>query len=194
MKGGDDDYGGKNACDVELYDVAFWPYLGDKEFWSDYDEAKSLGDDVIDECGDGDDEDIDCYLDGCRWSLVYGFCGVTMVLIAANTVLQIIGVWSYILRALGASCGLALCCVNFAALITTAVLRWNTWGRLAALSTLPTKSTGGDFVISTDQGYPEVTSRPLSDERDYESDGGLIVGLLVVQTIFCCCNCLFMGY
>ena len=81
----------------------------------------------------------DCLEKGCRWSVIYQLNGVTMIIIAANILLLIGGVWNFHLRALGACCASALCCVNLAAIITTAIFRFNTFGRLAALSLLPTK-------------------------------------------------------
>ena len=76
---------------------------------------------------------------GCRWSTIYIFCGITMLLIACNAVLQLLGTWNYHARAVSSCCASLLTCLNIAAIVTTAVFRFNTVGKWAALSLTASK-------------------------------------------------------
>ena len=95
----------------------------------------------------------ECLQKGCRWSIIYQLNGGTMIIIAVNILLLVGGVWNFHLRAMGACCASALCCVNLAAIITTTIFRFNTFGKLAALSTLPTK-----YENKSGDTYPPVFS------------------------------------
>ena len=77
--------------------------------------------------------------DGCRWSTIYILCGLTMLLIAVNAVVQLVGTVNYYARAISSCCASCLTCLNIAAIITTAVFRFNTIGKWAALSLTPSK-------------------------------------------------------
>ena len=75
-------------------------------------------------------------------------------------------------------------CVNFAAIITTAVFRFNTMGRFAALSLCPSKyEKPFDYATRT-----QIRSG-LSDEHTYESDAHLIFLLWITQLFLCFLNC-----
>ena len=69
-----------NGCDANLYDIGFsYPREGHPftDMWTDLDEANDLIDEIIDDgCG------LDCVKQGCRWSIIYSLCGITMLLIA----------------------------------------------------------------------------------------------------------------
>ena len=71
---------------------------------------------------------------GCRWSVLYKFCGILLILIAFNNVFQALGAYNFKSRQIASCCSCCLCCVHLAAIITTGVFRFNTWGSLAALS------------------------------------------------------------
>ena len=126
----------------------------DANQWTDYDQAKEYLTQLTED-GCTLEDDSSCFYAGCRWSVIYNLNGVTMLLIAANTILLTVGVWSFHARALGACCSSALCCLNVACIITTAVFRFNTWGSLAALSTMNVK-----YDSSSDSGlvYPPTFS------------------------------------
>ena len=73
-----------------------------QSLWTDFAQAESYATDLVDLCGDNDNS---CYTDGNRWSIVYTLCGVTMILLAANSGLMILGAWSFHARGLAACCG-----------------------------------------------------------------------------------------
>ena len=74
---------------------------------------------------------------GSRFSVIYAFCGVTFALLGASNLCMIIGVWSLYARFAGMCLGCCFGCVNLAAIITTGVFRFNSMGKLAALSLTP---------------------------------------------------------
>jgi len=129
---------------------------------------------------------------------------------AGNAGLQLIGVWSYHLRALSACCGSCLNCVVFAAIITTGVFRFNNMGSLAALSLSPSKyedrafyydstSTYGLILIpSVDFGFSNISdlssTDPFGEVRQYQDDATAIVWLWTLMMMLCCFNCCTMGY
>lgn len=80
---------------------------------------------------------------GSKWSVVFEFNGVLYMLITFNAVLMIIGVYLIWLRLISICCNCLFGCINFAAIITTAVFRFRPMGRLCALSTGAVKAYGG---------------------------------------------------
>ena len=71
---------------------------------------------------------------GSRFSIIYSLCGFTFGLLALSNFCLILGAWSLYARIIGL-CGACWCgCANIAALVTTGVFRYNTMGKLAALS------------------------------------------------------------
>jgi len=86
--------------------------------------------------------------DGCRWSVIYALSSVTLLLIALNAVLMTLGAWNYFARAISGCLCCLLSMVNLAAIIVTATFRFNTVGKLAALSLTPSKFSGEPFSIS----------------------------------------------
>ena len=83
--------------------------------------------------------DKECRELGNRWSIIYEFCGFTLMLLAVNGIAQAIGAYSFHARAIAACCGCLLGCVNFAAIITTCVFRFNIMGRYSTLSLMPSQ-------------------------------------------------------
>ena len=112
-----------------------------------------------------------------------------MILLAANGIVQVVGTWNYYARVVGSFCGSLLGCVNLAAIITTAVFRFNNIGRLAALSETPSKYEG---ALHNNHGTM-ITSN-ISNEHTYESDADLIMWLFIAQIIFFCTNCCYLGW
>lgn len=148
-------------------------------YWSDYGEATSLVEDLKSECGT--DATSSCWTNGNRWTVVYALCGTTMLLLAANSGLMILGAWSLHARGLAACCGSLCCCLNLAAIITTGIFRYNTWGQLSALCLGPTKFDSGSITY-------------VNTDRTYSSDAAMITGLWICQMVFCCSNCCLGGY
>ena len=145
-------------------------------YGSNYSDAKDLVNDIDDACG----SDTDCFEDGNRFSIIYALCGTTMLLLAANSALMILGAWSFHARGLAGCCGSLCCCLNFAAIVTTGVFRYNNWGQLSALcENCPSK-------------YDDTNG--LNDDRTISGDAALITGLWICQMIFCCTNCCHTGY
>mmetsp|Transcript_8074 Transcript_8074/g.9289 ORF Transcript_8074/g.9289 Transcript_8074/m.9289 type:complete len:131 (-) Transcript_8074:71-463(-) len=94
---------------------------------------------------------------------------------------MVFGAWNLHARMIGLCCACLLGCVNFAALITTAVFRFNSMGQLASLSLAPTYYTGDS---STDPPY-------LSDKRSYSGDARMILAVWIMQLFACLCSCCF---
>ena len=112
---------------------------------------------------------------GCRWSIIYIFSGFTMIIIAANACLQIVGAFVYQARAISSCFVSVLTCLNIAAIVTTGVFRFNTIGRFAALSLTPSKYDDEPF----DRTTRTMIISALSDDRTYNSDGQLIFWLFI---------------
>ena len=113
--------------------------------WSD---AMSYWVDIQKDCAD----DLEtCEEHGNRFSVIYALSGVTMLLLAANSALMILGAWSFHARGLAGCCGSLCCCLNLASIITTGVFRFNHWGKLSMLC------EGASKYVSDEQ--------PLSDDR-----------------------------
>ena len=110
----------------ELYDV-MW-HLGTM---SDQEKANEYKKELENSC------DEDCRKLGNRWSIIYEFCGFTLMLLAVNGLAQAIGAYNFHARAIAACCGCLLGCVNFSAIITTCVFRFNIMGRYSTLSLMP---------------------------------------------------------
>jgi hypothetical protein len=70
---------------------------------------------------------------GNRFSKIYAFSGVTMILLALNSFCMLFGSCSYHVRGLTTICGALFSILNLAAIITTGVFRFNSWGKLSAL-------------------------------------------------------------
>ena len=75
-----------------------------------------------------------------------------MLLLAANSILMIIGAWNFHARALAGTCGSLCCCLNLASIITTGVFRFNSWGKLSMLCNGASK-------------FDDDADPPLSDDR-----------------------------
>lgn len=108
--------------------------------------------------------------------MVYAFCGITFIMIATANLCISIGAYNLQARMLGGCCGCCFGCINFAALITTAVFRFNTMGSIAALSKTPTKYVGEANELA-------------SDDTTYMTDASTILALWVVQMLACVCSC-----
>ena len=83
-------------------------------------------------------------------------------------------------RVCASVCASCLCLIHFAAIIVTPVYRFRDQGALCALSKTPTYWTS-------------KTDLP-KDDFTFAKDGSLIVGLWVVQLLFCMCCCLISTY
>ena len=130
--------------------------------------------------------DEECRKLGNRWSIIYEFCGFTLMLLAVNGIAQAIGAYNFHARAIAACCGCLLGCVNFAAIITTCVFRFNIMGRYSTLSLMPSQyDQPFDHSVKT----KTMIMSSLSDNHTYESDGHLIMLLWVGQLFLCCLNC-----
>ena len=144
-------------CDVNYYDNAPMTYLSNQllpqssfaqelgpehfqntpDYYSsdDLEDAKKYAKDIAENCGD----DTDCLKTGNRFSKIYAFSGVTMILLALNSIGMLFGSCSYHVRGLTTICGALFSILNFAAIITAGVFRFNSWGKLSALCQGPTR-------------------------------------------------------
>lgn len=168
--------------DLVFYDVAF--YNGR---FSDIDQAQEYAEELREDCSE------DCFKDGCRWSIIYKFCAMTLILIAFNGIFMTLGAWNIQTRAISGCCCCLLGIVNLAAMITTCIFRFNTMGKLAALSQQGSKYDGGPDNIDI-VGKKVMLVAFLSNEQTYEDDGTIIIILWVGQIILCLSHCCVMGY
>ncbi len=127
---------------------------------------------------------------GCRWSIIYTFAGITTLLIAINGIVMTFGAWNIFARTVSGCCCCLLSCVNLAAMIVTCIFRFNTMGKLAAISLGPTKYN--DQLVRYDRR--SNTIHGLSDKRTYSGDAEVILFLWIAQVSLCCSHCLVMGY
>ena len=142
---------------VENYDIQY--YNGS---FVDDAAAKALNDTLSASCDD------ECYKRGCQWSIVYALAGFTLVLLAANAILLVLGGWIYRARMLGLFCHNFLNVFLLASLITTHRYRYRDQGKLAALSTMPSRT------ISTTEYDPNWT---------YQNDADWIEKFWVLQLV-----------
>ena len=151
------------------------------KYYSDLASADEYYKEIVDECG-AYNADNECWNRGNRFSKIYALAGITMMLFACNSVLMLLGTWFVHARLCGGVCGCFCSCLNVASIITTAVFRFSSWGKLSTLCDGPSKFDNG--------------INPLSDDRTVSGDAALIIGLWVAQMIFCvtnCCHCLAAG-
>ena len=98
-------------------------------------DAEMYYNDIKDNCGN----DTDCLNAGNRFSIIYALSGVSMILLAFNSIGMLFGSCSYHVRGLTTICGALFSILNFAAIITAGVFRFNSWGKLSALCQGPTR-------------------------------------------------------
>ena len=115
---------------------------------------------LLTQCVDPKDTwDLDCYHKGTRWSVVYPLCGYTMAIFIAQGVFFTVGVWFFPTRLIGIFLQPALCCLNLGVVITAAVFRFNSMGKLASISLAPSH-------------FEVIDGKPtLTDKRIYSDDG-----------------------
>ena len=113
--------------------------------WAD---AESYWVDIEQDCGD---DLTDCIEHGNRFSVIYALAGTTMLLLAANSALMVLGAWSFHARGLAGCCGSLCCCLNLASIITTGVFRFNHWGKLSMLCEGGSKYVSDDELLSDDR-------------------------------------------
>ena len=121
-------------CDDQqgsIYDTYWLSYRK----YTDEDEAASLEQELS-------NWDSDRLQKGSRFTVIYGFCGITFLLIGLANLCTAIGAYNFNARAAGLCCASCLGCINLAAMITTACFRFNTMGKLAALSECPSDYEG----------------------------------------------------
>ena len=116
--------------------------------------------------------------DGSHYMAIYEFCGFVFIGLAAAYLCLAIGTINLKSRiaGLGTLCLMSVC--NFIALIVTAVYRFNTLGKLAALSTCPTK-----YDKSASDTYY------VTDDWTYTSEANMIAWVWSLQLITCIFTC-----
>ena len=107
------------------------------------------------------------------------FGAVTLLTLGFANCCLAVGAWVLIARVIGLCLSCIFGCVNFAAIITIGVFRFNPFGQLAAMSDAPSKFESIDG--------PELT---LSDKRTYKIEALMITVIWAFQLILCCCGCL----
>ena len=71
---------------------------------------------------------------------MYALAGWTLVLMTVNAVMLVLGGWFYKTRMIGMCCHHLLLLVNLTSLVVTHKYRYRDQGKLAALSTMPSKT------------------------------------------------------
>ena len=142
-------------CDTIAYDTNFeWgPFhqIGNTDLLDDYAEH----------CDD------DCLKTGNRWTIVYKFSAVLFLLFVLNSVMLFSGTFYFRARCIGNCMFCLLNCTNIAAIVTTAVLRFNMVGRVSAISKAPSSYDG---QLTLNKLTFEQNSW-VSDKRTYTDDG-----------------------
>ena len=154
--------------DGKVYDT-FWVFL---DQWSDTIKANQL---ILEIEQDWDLSKIE---KGSRFSVIYGFCGITLILLALTSACLSIGAYNMRARMAGLLCSCCLGVLNFVGLICTAVFRFNKMGQLASLSLVPSE------FKATDTNQEEI---PIDYNGDstISSDASLIVGIWISQLLAC---------
>ena len=119
---------------------------------------------------------------GCRWSVLFGLNAFSLIFITINSTILAVGAYNFKARVLGMSCWNILGCLNIACIITTAVFRFNTMGKLAALSLSPSEYDSETLISG------------LDDSRTYNLDGQWILWLWLAQMMTFCQNCIALGF
>ena len=105
--------------------------------------------------------------------MIYILCATTFFLLATSNLLMLLGMFSVYSRVAGLCCTALFSCLNLAAIVTTAVYRFNQIGQLASLSKAPTQ-------------YDESAQwHSISNERTYSDDAKMIIVIWFVQLFFC---------
>lgn len=121
--------------------------------------------------------DDDCvHVDGTRWSVIFTLNGVSLILLSFAFTLIAVGSRVFYARLLGVCLNCLTSCLHFAAIVVTAVYRFDNKGRLAM----------NCLDASTFEGEGE----PLSDSWTFQKDGELITTLWACQLLvvfFICC-------
>ena len=138
-----------------------WPINFCTDF-VDLDRAKYLQDLIKTDC------DADCMKEGTRWSLIFLFNGLTMALLSFTYLLIAIGSRYFTTRIIGACLNCFLSCVHFATIVTTAIYRFNTKGKLAAICIAPSYFEGSDTGV-------------IGNSWTFKKDGDLILTIWVCQ-------------
>ena len=124
--------------------------------------------------------------------MIYAFNSITMILITINGIFMVWGACNYRARVISGCLCSILGCVDLAAIIVMFVFRFNTIGRLAALSEAASYYDGASFMESYEKKVMIINS--LSTKRTYTEDGRLIMISLILQIGFCLSHCCIMGY
>ena len=128
--------------DITYYDIGF--YVTPLDDWTDLKQALTYIDDLEGE-SEEDACDQDCQEAGCRWSKIFLFNGITVLFLVVIHVGFQIGIhFKYQFRLLGWILFSLISAVHLAAIVTTGVFRFNTMGKLAALSLQPTNPQDDD--------------------------------------------------
>ena len=158
--------------------------ISDPLKWTDYSQALDYYDEALADCecsyARPDCDNDGCMDEGSRWSVIIKFNFFMFCLMALNGFISSFGAHVYRCRSLASLCFALLCLLNLAAIVTTACFRFNTMGKLAALSTQSTKYQGLN---------DEQTRILITNDRTYESDAQTITWLFSIQILYFLSNC-----
>lgn len=154
---------------IVWYDVAWFTMsaMSSDEAWTDADQAEKY----ILELQDQDEETL---MKGTRWTVLYSLNAFSCIFICINTAILGIGAYQLKARILGMACCPFIGCLQISCIITTAVFRFNTMGKLASLSLTPSEYTENSPMT----GY-------LGGSRTFNLDSQWILFLWLMQLMMC---------
>ncbi len=151
------------------YDIAFYAGMDPRggKAWTDSEQAAKY---IL----ELQDQDEDTLMKGTRWTVLYSLNAFSTIFICINTAILGIGAYQLKARILGMACCPLIGCLQIACIITTAVFRFNTMGKLAALSLTPS---------AYDENSPQTGY--LGDSRTFNMDASWILWLWLMQLMMC---------
>ena len=156
---------GLPSCSWSVYDVAWMSGPFDSDTTQDQvDNAQDYCD--LNENGEIEGEiwDNDCIDKGIRWSVAYKLGFSVCLIYTVALIALIIGAWNLASRMVGSCLFCMAQCLNFGAIISIGVFRFNPLGVLASMSKAPSKYDGGSFTYLDEiDDFDEF----LSDSRTY---------------------------
>ena len=125
--------------------------------------------------------DDDCMKRGTQWSTVMLMNGLMMIFIFFNLGCVLMGRIKAYFRVVAAYAGFIIFLTNLAVLSVTGYLRYRPQGALCSLYT-------------ANSNAPTTNKDDADDAWTFEKDGGLILGLWLVQAVFMIPCCLLAVY
>lgn len=167
-------YGYETYINSTFYDVVCYNITADSPHYAYADQA--LADQYIKELDIPNSCDHHCVQKGSQWSLVYTYGGFTAILGALVSLLVVLGSYFYKPRIIGLCLNCVMGLINIFGIAITAYYRFRTQGKLAALSTAPSRP----MKVSTDE---KASGWGYDTSVTYQDDANFIKNMLIVQCV-----------